>query len=199
MLTTPHTDAPGGYTPDSLSEAESGMFNRRPSLIALPGFVYTRASSKDLSPASPLSPVSPVHHGLTPCTSVPNLALPSPAKESLPAKEVFERIETVRPAVRKPVSAKRKVSRRIQAELWFNVYRRFFTFVVLLNLTGIILASIGRFSYAEGHLGALVLGNLLCAILMRNELFVRFLYLVFIYGLRRVCIIVRSRRYVADE
>jgi hypothetical protein len=66
------------------------------------------------------------------------------------------------------------------------VYRRFFTFVVLLNLVGIILAAVGKFKYAENHLGALVLGNLLMAILMRNELFVRFLYLLTIYGLRSV-------------
>jgi len=48
------------------------------------------------------------------------------------------------------------------------------------------MASLGRFSYAENHLGALVLGNLLCAILMRNELFLRVLYMIFIYGLRSV-------------
>jgi hypothetical protein len=71
-------------------------------------------------------------------------------------------------------------------ELWFNVYRRFFTFVVGFNLIGIILAATGHFKYAENHLGALVLGNLLMAILMRNELFVRFLYLLAIYGLRSV-------------
>src|SRR5690606_2344651 len=56
----------------------------------------------------------------------------------------------------------------------------------LLNLAGIILAALGRFPYAEKHLGALVLGNLLMAILMRNELFLRFLYLISIYGLRSV-------------
>ena len=67
-----------------------------------------------------------------------------------------------------------------------EVYRRFFTFVVVFNLIGIILAATGRFKYAENHLGALVLGNLLMAILMRNELFVRFLYLLAIYGLRSV-------------
>jgi hypothetical protein len=59
----------------------------------------------------------------------------------------------------------------------------------LLNLTGIILSACGRFKYAEEHLGALVLGNLLCAILMRNELWMRFLYLVAIYGLGvRACL-----------
>jgi hypothetical protein len=48
------------------------------------------------------------------------------------------------------------------------------------------MAALNRFPYAEKHLGALVLGNLLCAILMRNELFLRFLYLIAIHGLRGV-------------
>jgi hypothetical protein len=48
------------------------------------------------------------------------------------------------------------------------------------------MAALGRFPYAVKHLGALVLGNLLMAILMRNELFGRFLYIVAIYGLRSV-------------
>jgi hypothetical protein len=88
------------------------------------------------------------------------------------------------PAKKKP--AKPKPSKWILLQLWFNTYRKFFTFVTLLNLTGIILAALGRFPYAENHLGALVLGNLLMAVLMRNELFLRFLYLISIYGLRSV-------------
>ncbi|AEO60343.1 hypothetical protein MYCTH_2068307 [Thermothelomyces thermophilus ATCC 42464] len=79
---------------------------------------------------------------------------------------------------------RRKPSKWILFQLWFNTYRKFFTFVTLLNLAGIILAALGRFPYAENHLGALVLGNLLMAIMMRNELFLRFLYLISIYGLR---------------
>jgi hypothetical protein len=65
----------------------------------------------------------------------------------------------------------------------------------LLNLAGIIMAALGRFPYAENHLGALVLGNLLMAILMRNELWFRFMYLVAIYGLRSVssCSLVKGR------
>jgi len=89
-------------------------------------------------------------------------------------------------AAKKPAPPKQKISRWTLANLWFNTYRKFFTFVTLLNLTGIIMASLNRFPYAENHLGALVLGNLLCAILMRNELFLRFLYIISIYGLRGV-------------
>ncbi|KAL2753549.1 hypothetical protein ACRALDRAFT_1035914 [Sodiomyces alcalophilus JCM 7366] len=88
------------------------------------------------------------------------------------------------PPVKKPQRPKPKVSRWVRFRFWYNTYRQFFTFITLLNLVGIIMAAVGRFPYAVNHLGALVLGNLLCAILMRNELFLRFLYMVAIYGLR---------------
>jgi hypothetical protein len=88
--------------------------------------------------------------------------------------------------VKLPARPKKKVPPWVLFQLWFNTYRKFFIFVTLLNLTGIILASLGRFPYAENHLGALVLGNLLMAILMRNELFLRILYTILIYGLRGV-------------
>lgn len=93
------------------------------------------------------------------------------------------------PAPRPPPGKKKpgpKPSKWILFQLWFNTYRKFFTFVTLLNLTGIVLAACNRFPYAENHLGALVLGNLLMAVLMRNELFLRFLYIISIYGLRSV-------------
>ncbi|KAH9998968.1 hypothetical protein BJV77DRAFT_1064468 [Russula vinacea] len=61
--------------------------------------------------------------------------------------------------------------------LWFNTYRKLFTFVVALNAAGIALAAFGYFPYAEKWTSAMALGNLNCAILMRNELFGRFLYL----------------------
>lgn len=75
-------------------------------------------------------------------------------------------------------SAPRKVSPWIRFQLWFNTYRKFFTFVMALNITGIILAATGKWQYPRHYTGACVLGNLLTAILMRNELFGRFLYLV---------------------
>jgi len=49
--------------------------------------------------------------------------------------------------------------------------------VVTLNAVGIAFAASGHFPYAEKWTGAMALGNLNCAILMRNELFGRFLYL----------------------
>ncbi|SRR6266404_1564223 len=45
-------------------------------------------------------------------------------------------------------------------------------------MVGIVLAASGHFPYAEKYTGAMALGNLNFAILMRNELFGRFLYLI---------------------
>lgn len=55
--------------------------------------------------------------------------------------------------------------------------RKLFTLVITLNAVGIVFAASGHFQYAEKWTTAMALGNLNCAILMRNELFGRFLYL----------------------
>ena len=181
MSTTPQSKAGSTLSIDSLDKAEKGEYDPTQGLAAPPPFVYARLSRP--VPFDPISsPVSPVHEGLTPCTSVPELALPSPVKSPVARTELIKAEPIKKPAP----PPKPKVSRWIAFELWFNVYKRFFVLVVSLNLVGIVLAALGRFTYAENHLGALVLGNLLCAILMRNELFVRFLYLLSIYGLRSV-------------
>lgn len=78
------------------------------------------------------------------------------------------------------------IRKRTKFVLWFNVYRRFFTFCVTLNGICLVLAVLDKFPYAMDHLGSLTLGNLFMAILMRNELFLRFLYLIAIAGLRGV-------------
>ncbi|KAJ7114964.1 hypothetical protein C8R44DRAFT_710030 [Mycena epipterygia] len=77
-----------------------------------------------------------------------------------------------------PKKRTRKVSRTLEFQLWFNTYRKFFTLTVILNLVGLVLAATGRWQYPRQYTGALVLGNLQVAILMRNELFGRFLYLI---------------------
>lgn len=56
-------------------------------------------------------------------------------------------------------------------------HRKFFTIVMTLNLVGILLAALNVWTYPRKYTGALVLGNLFTAILIRNELFGRFLYL----------------------
>ena len=57
------------------------------------------------------------------------------------------------------------------------MHRKFFTFVFTLNAVGIGFAASGHWPYAVEFSGAMVLGNLFVAILVRNELFGRFLYL----------------------
>lgn len=175
----------GGQSQDSLSDAEKGIYESTVELIAPPPFVYA-SQGRPAQLNTLLSPVSPVHEGITPCTSVPELALPRSAKGEVTYVEVVEK------PVQKPAPITPTISRWVLCELWFNAYRRFFTFVVTLNLVGIILAATGNFRYAENHLGALVLGNLLCAILMRNELFVRALYILAIYGLRSVSLVLEA-------
>ncbi|KAF7315134.1 hypothetical protein MIND_00027700 [Mycena indigotica] len=82
------------------------------------------------------------------------------------------------PPLALPHRTKRKISRMIRFSLWFNTYRKLFTFVVSANLVALILAAIGTWQYPRRYSGAMVLGNLQMAILMRNELFGRFLYLI---------------------
>ena len=168
----------GGRTPSdsSIDDAEKGMNHE---MLPSP-FVYLGTKgSKSFS--SHLSPVSPVHEGITPLSSVPELSLSRPAASPQNSNEKVLEVTAKKISPPKP-----RINRWILFNLWFNTYRKFFTFVTLLNLTGIILAALNKFKYAENHLGALVLGNLLCAILFRNELFMRFLYIIFIYGLRSV-------------
>lgn len=176
---------------DHIDDAEKGLHGRRPSLPALPPLVHTDPKTPiqitTTGLGSHLTPFSPIHEGITPQSSVPVLSLSwakgwqapdAPAAKSLPLDSAGQ--------IKKPAKAKRKVSRWILFQLWFNTYKKFFTFVTLLNLVGIIMAALGRWRYANEHLGALVLGNLLMAILMRNELFLRCLYIIAIYGLRSV-------------
>ena len=187
------------YSHEDFDDAEKGLYDSSTaSLPVIPPVAHgnhKRAmhieTRKSLHIDTFLSPMSPIHEGLTPFSSVTALQLslswPAGWKDPNPPRSDY--------AVRKPDAPKEKISAWILFVLWFNTYRKFFTFVTLLNLTGIILTAVGRFPYAENHLGALVLGNLLCAILMRNELFLRFLYIIAIYGLRSVRFFLYHPRY----
>ncbi|KAF9039444.1 hypothetical protein BDZ89DRAFT_945396 [Hymenopellis radicata] len=73
---------------------------------------------------------------------------------------------------------KSRASRWIRFRLWFNTYRKFFTLVMTINCVGILLAAIDKWHYPRQYTGAFVLGNILVAVLMRNELFGRLLYLI---------------------
>ena len=171
----------GGNASREFDDAEKGLYESMQRLPVLPPTAVVH--DKRVVPFNLLTPISPVHEGTTPSASNPLIPLkPEPASPRSPPAEKPED----KPVQKKPPPPTRKVSRWIRFQLWFNTYRKFFTFVTLFNLTGIIMAALNRFPYAEKHLGALVLGNLLCAILMRNELFLRFLYLIAIHGLRGV-------------
>ena len=99
-----------------------------------------------------------------------------------------------------------RIGGNIIFKLWFNTYRyvaytanvivyfegllpirKFFLVAVLLNLAGIFLAAIGKWQYPRQYTGAFVLGNLQAAILIRNELFVRFLYFIVNLLFAKVC------------
>ncbi|KAI0034700.1 hypothetical protein K488DRAFT_44911 [Vararia minispora EC-137] len=89
--------------------------------------------------------------------------------------------ETVLPALPKNSTLdtfKKRMPFSVRFSLWFNTYRKFFIFVTTLNAAGILLAALHIWTYAREYTGAVVLGNLLFAILMRNEIFGRILYLV---------------------
>ena len=58
------------------------------------------------------------------------------------------------------------------------IIRKLFTFVVLLNFAGLVVAIMDVWPYPRNYSDAMVLGNLLMAILVRNELFGRFVYLL---------------------
>lgn len=93
-----------------------------------------------------------------------------------PAVVISSEVVPVKNAAPSKPPAK-KVPKWILWTLWFNTYRKLFTFVVSLNMAGLVLAACGYFPYGLERTSAMALGNLNVAILMRNELFGRFLYL----------------------
>lgn len=53
-------------------------------------------------------------------------------------------------------------------------------------MVGVVLASTGHFPYGDTHIGALLLGNLMVAVLVRNETFGRILYFLVNHLLAKV-------------
>ena len=64
----------------------------------------------------------------------------------------------------------------------------------MLNIVGLILAILGTWQYPRKYTGAFVLGNLVAAILARNELFGRLLYSLTNMLFAKVCIGVLGHR-----
>ncbi|KAH8712251.1 hypothetical protein GQ44DRAFT_742499 [Phaeosphaeriaceae sp. PMI808] len=171
---------------DSLDDAEKGMCDNTTELTAPVAFSYMRQERKLCinTHITHVSPLSPVHEGITPNPSIPDLSLSWPIASPAVRRGSINASALATTVPKKPEPPKKKVPKWILIDLWFNTYRKFFILIILLNCAGIVMTALGRFPYAENHLGALVLGNLLSAVLFRNELWMRFLYIVAIYGLR---------------
>jgi len=157
-----------------LDDAEKGILDNSNQLPIIPPTAMTRGFTN--VPLMKATPILGQGYFTPPLESTTTLAADDKPQPSISEK----------PPAQLPKPPVRKTRKRTKFELWFNVYRRFFTFCVTLNGIGILMAALDKFPYARNHLGALVLGNLLMAILMRNELFLRFLYLIAIHGLRGV-------------
>lgn len=68
--------------------------------------------------------------------------------------------------------------RWIRFQIWFNTYKKFWVFIVSLELAGMIAAGAGKFPYAHNNTGGIIIGNILAGVVVRNELFGRLLYIV---------------------
>jgi len=80
------------------------------------------------------------------------------------------------PPINKNKKGGRHFSPWVRWIIWYNTYRKLFTFCFSINMIGLGFAASGRWTYPLRRPAALVLGNLLTAILMRNEVFGRCLY-----------------------
>ncbi|THH07540.1 hypothetical protein EW145_g3316 [Phellinidium pouzarii] len=135
-----------------------------------------------------LSSPPPPSEGPTRANSLKNM--PPPPLQSTDEKALVDEKkigvvavvkEVPAPAAKKPTPPKpkwKRASRWVRFKLWYNTYRKFFTFVVTLNAVGLLLSALNIWTYPRHYTGAFILGNLLTAILVRNELFGRFLYLI---------------------
>ncbi|KAF4963487.1 hypothetical protein FSARC_8496 [Fusarium sarcochroum] len=130
---------------DAHEDAEKGLHDASQSVPAIPPLAYFEAEP-------------------TTSNNVTGRPLQAPPAEPgnslrLPTLKVMKLI----PAPRQ--SANGAMSRWILFHLWFNTYRKFFLLCTSLNLAAMILAGLGHFPYAMNHSGAMVLGNLLFAVL----------------------------------
>lgn len=91
------------------------------------------------------------------------------------------------PAPAKP--AKKRAPLWVLWVIWYNSYRRFFTVIFIVNFTGLGFAIAGKWPYAARYPGALAVGNLNVAVLVRNEIFGRCLYLFVNTFFAKVCVI----------
>lgn len=135
-----------------------------------PALIHNKHSAASTLPVLPLSKT----------VSEEKLKFDEKKEQSFPAVEKnagdVQHIEVQKPAAPAPTPI--VVSKWVKFQLWYSAYRRFFTVVVTFNFISIVLTCLGRFPYAQKNVGAFILGNLCTAVLMRNELFGRLLYLI---------------------
>lgn len=77
-----------------------------------------------------------------------------------------------------PPPPREKAPACVRFLLWYNTYRKFYTIVLCLNFAGWIATFTGHWTYPLRYPGAMVLGNFLAAVLVRNEVFGRILYAI---------------------
>ncbi|KAJ3511682.1 hypothetical protein NLJ89_g3957 [Agrocybe chaxingu] len=123
----------------------------------------------------PLPPQAPYQQEVK-SNMVPPTALPS-SKEKESGVTTTTKEVVLADKKPPPKRQKKKVSKWILLTLWFNMYRKFFALSFGLNMIGLALAASGHWPYGLKYNGAIVVANFNFAILMRNEVFGRLLYL----------------------
>lgn len=128
-----------------------------------------------------------------------NFTPPSSDEKEKPEKQLEEK---PKPAAKPPP---KKASKWIRWQLWFNTYRydllkcdvinlnindifrKLFTFTFTFNMIGLVIAASGHFPYATRYAGSIAMGNFNFSVMMRNEVFGRFLYLFVNTLFAKVC------------
>lgn len=107
-------------------------------------------------------------------------ALPLPVNEKKDATvaTVFPVSEKKEAAPPKPASKpkKKKVSNWIIVQLWYNMYRKLFTIAFSVNIIMFGFAASGHWPYAVKYGSAMAVANFNVSVLVRNEIFGRWLY-----------------------
>ncbi|KZT44163.1 hypothetical protein SISSUDRAFT_977456 [Sistotremastrum suecicum HHB10207 ss-3] len=153
-----------GYLDGAEKGTLSGVIASRPALVATPYAPPYPADAKEDPEKTLRSPPS--------FSSTDK----QKEKESVQVSEKKPESDPPKPAAPAGKPTKKKASKWTLWRLWFNTYRKLFTFCFTINVIGLGLAASGRWQYPIHRPPALVLGNLLTAILMRNEIFGRILY-----------------------
>ncbi|TFK74013.1 hypothetical protein BDN72DRAFT_854377 [Pluteus cervinus] len=161
------------HPPIPIDDAEKGTHHDGPIAIHLP-----MGRSQSFMSSSTTTPCTEGVNPLAECKPETTVLAPLPPAHIRPGEATAPESAIVKRAPPKSSKAPNRASRWIRFQLWFNTYRKFFTFVMTMNLIALFLAIIGKWNYPRKYTGAFVLGNLQIAILMRNELFGRLLYLV---------------------